>query len=100
MGDHRLADPAQGEADHGDAELHAVDDFVEMLMQALHDAGADAAGGDELLNSCVANADQGEFRRREKRICSHQEKDQQHAKQHEGNHLGAILMGNSSIPRG
>ena len=42
-GDHRLADPAQGQADHGDAELNAVDDFVEMLVQALHDARADAS---------------------------------------------------------
>jgi hypothetical protein len=100
LGNHGLADPAQGEADHGDAQLDAVDDFIEMLMEALHDAGADAARFDELLNSGVANADQGELRCREKRICGHQEKDQQHAKQHEGDHLVAILMGNSSIPKG
>ena len=42
-GDHGLADPAEGQADHGDAELNAVDDFVEMLVEALHDAGADAS---------------------------------------------------------
>ncbi len=28
LGNHGFADPAQGEADHGDAELHAVHDFV------------------------------------------------------------------------
>ena len=55
-------------------------------MQALDDAGADAAGLDELLNSGVANADQGEFRSGEKRIRRHQEKDQKHAEQHEGDH--------------
>ena len=41
--DHGLADPAEGQADHGDAELNAVYDFVEMLVEALHDAGADAS---------------------------------------------------------
>ncbi len=66
-------------------------------MQALDDAGADAAGGDELLDAGVADADQGEFGGGEKRICRHQKKDQEHAEQHEGDHLGAVLMGNSSI---
>ncbi len=98
--DHGFADPAQGEADHGDAELNAVDDFVETLMQALDDAGAAAAGFDELLDAGVANADQREFRSREKRIRCHQEKDQEHAEQHEGDHLGVILIGHSSIPDG
>ena len=75
-GDHGFADPAQGQADHGDAELNAVDDFVEMLVQALDDARADAAGFDELLDAGVADADQGEFGCREERIGCHQEKDQ------------------------
>ena len=99
-GDHGFADPAQGEADHGDAQLNAVDDFVQTLMQALDDAGAGAAGFDELLNARVADADQGEFRSREKRIGCHQEKDQKHAEQHKGDHVWVILMGNSSIPKG
>ena len=43
-GDHGFADPAQGQADHGDAELDAVYDFVEVLVEALDDAGADASG--------------------------------------------------------
>ena len=30
-------------ADHGDAKLNAVHDFVEMLVEALHDARADAS---------------------------------------------------------
>ena len=97
-GHHGFADPAESQADDGDAELHAVHDFIEMLMQALHDAGADASGLDELLDAGIAHADQGEFRGREKRVRCHQEKDQEHAEQHEGDHLGVILMGNSSIP--
>jgi hypothetical protein len=71
-----------------------------MLMEALDDAGAGAARFDELLNTGVANADQGELRGREKRIRRHQKKDQEHAEQHEGDHGRAILMGNSSIPKG
>ncbi len=98
-GHHRLADPAQSQTDDGDAELNAVDDFIEMLMQALHGARADAAGLDELLDSGIAHADQGELRGCEKRVRCHQEEDQEHAEQHEGDHLGVILMGHSSIGR-
>src|SRR5580693_8797692 len=92
-GDHGFADPAQGEADHGDAELHAVYYFVEMLVEALDDAGAAAAGLDELLDAGIADADQGEFRSREERVRCYQEEDQEHAKQHEGYHWGIVLMG-------
>src|ERR1700691_1903568 len=93
LGDHGFADPAQSQADDGDAELDAVDDFVEVLMQALDDTGAGAAGFNELLDAGVANTDQGELRGGEKRIRCHQEKDQEHAEQHKGDHLGVILMG-------
>ena len=31
-GDDGFADPAQGKADHGDAQLNAVDDFVEVAV--------------------------------------------------------------------
>ena len=55
-------------------------------MEALHDAGADASGFDELLDAGVAHADQGELRGGEKRIRCHQEKDQEHAEQHKGDH--------------
>jgi hypothetical protein len=60
-------------------------------MEALNGAGADASGLDELLDSRVANADQGEFSRREKRIRRHQEKDEKHPEQHKGDHGSAIL---------
>ena len=94
-GDHGFADPAKGEADHGDAgaTLDAVDDFIEVLVEALDDARAGAAGVDELLDAGVADADQGELRSREKRVRRHQEKDQEYAEQHEGDHLWVTLMG-------
>ncbi|SPF44107.1 hypothetical protein SBA1_510044 [Candidatus Sulfotelmatobacter kueseliae] len=90
-GDHGLADPAEGQADHRDTELHTVDDFVEMLMEALHDAGADASGLDKLLDTRVADADQGEFGGGEERIGCHQEQDQQDPEQHKGDHGKVIL---------
>jgi hypothetical protein len=74
--DHGLANPAQSQANHGNAELDAIYYFVEMLVKALHDASAGAAGGNELLNASIANADQGKFSRRKKRIRCHQKKDQ------------------------
>ena len=90
-GDHWLADPAEGEADHGDAELNAVDDFVEMLVQALDDARADASSLNELLDAGIAHADQGEFGCREEGIGRHQEKDQKDPEQHKGDHGRVIL---------
>src|SRR5579872_211860 len=60
-GDHGLANPAEGQADHGDAELNSVDDFVEMLVKALHDARADASRLNELLDAGVADAHQSKF---------------------------------------
>jgi hypothetical protein len=59
--DHRLADPAEGEADHGDAELHTVYDFVQVAMQSLQNARADAARSDELLYAGLTDADQRKF---------------------------------------
>ena len=88
---HGFADPAESQADDRDTELNAVDDFVEMLMEALDDTGAGASRFDELLNAGIANADQGEFRGGKKRICRHQEKDQEHPEQHKGDHGWLIL---------
>jgi hypothetical protein len=71
--------------------LHSVHNFVEMLMQALDDAGAEAAGRDKLLNASLANADQGKLGSSEERVRRYQEKDQQHPEQHKGDHGCAIL---------
>ena len=90
-GDHGLADPAQGKADHGDAQLNAVHDFVEVLVQALHDARANASRCDELLDAGIAHAHQGEFGCREEGIGRHQEKDQKDPEQHKGDHGTVIL---------
>ena len=44
LGQQRLTHPAQGQADDGDAQLDAVDHFVQVAVQLLHDAGANAPG--------------------------------------------------------
>ena len=85
-GHHGLADPSQGETDHGDAQLDTVDDLIEILVKALNDAGADAAGIDQLLNARIADADQREFGCREEGIGCHQEQDQKDPEQHIGDH--------------
>ncbi len=97
-GHHGLADPAQGKADHGNSKLNAVDDFVEVLVEALHDAGADTSGINELLNAGVADTDQGKLGGREERIGCHQEKDQKDPEQHKSDHGKVILA--KAVARG
>jgi hypothetical protein len=85
-GDHGLADPSQGKANHGDTELDAIDNFVEMLVETLHNAGADTSGVNELLDACIAHTHEGEFGGGEERIGCYQEEDQEDPEQHIGDH--------------
>ncbi len=89
--DHGLADPAESQADHGDAQLNAVHDLVEMLVKALDDARANPSRGDELLDASIAHAHQGEFGGGEERIGRHQKQDQKDPEQHKGDHGRVIL---------
>ena len=57
-GHHGFADPAQGQADHRDANLDAVYDLIQLLVETLNDARANASGCDELLDAGVADAHQ------------------------------------------
>src|SRR5581483_454612 len=90
-GDHGLADPAKCKADHGDAELDSIHNFVEVLMQALDGAGAETSGPNELLDAGIAHADEREFRGCEERVGCHEEEDQEDPEQHEGEHGWVIL---------
>src|ERR1700690_4201302 len=87
----RFADPAQSKAYYRDSQLNAVDDFVEIAMQLLDNAGTDTVGFDELLNAGFANAHQGELGRGKERVGCDQEQDQKHPDQHEGDHGWVIL---------
>src|SRR6266852_4450991 len=95
MGHHGLADPGQGQADHSHAQLHPVDHFVQTAMESLENAGADAAGVNQLLDAGVADADQCKLGRGKKSVSRDQEQYQQDPEQHKGNHLTA----NSNIPK-
>jgi hypothetical protein len=53
-----FADPAESEASHGDAELDAVQDFVEFVVQFADGARADASFFNELLEARVSDADE------------------------------------------
>ena len=85
-GHHALTDPSQGQANYRDSELDTIHHFVEPLVQALDDAGADTYGFDQLLDAGVARAYQREFSCREEAVGCHQEQDQKHPEQHKGNH--------------
>ena len=87
----RLADPAQAEAGDGDAQLDSIDDLVQVLVQPLDNAGADAAGFDQLLDSGVADADQGKLGGREKGVGRNQEQDEKHPQQRKSYHGSLIL---------
>ena len=67
-----LADPAQGQAGHRDAELHGVEDVVELLMELVDGAGAQAVRRDHLLQSRFAHIDECEFSGHEERVCRDQ----------------------------
>src|SRR5580692_1860058 len=97
-GHHGFANPAKGQADDCDAQLDAVDHLVEIRMQPLDHAGADASGADELLNAGIADADQGKFRSGEEGIGCHQEKDQKDPEQHVSDHGRLILTNRGQLP--
>ena len=68
-----FADPAQGEAGHGDADLNAVEDLVELVVQLADGARADASLLDELLEAGVADADQGVLAGGKESVGGHQQ---------------------------
>ena len=89
MGDHGLPDPAEGKADHGDAELHTVYDFVQVAVQSLQNASADATRSDELLDAGLTDADQRKFGSGKESVGRYQGYNQQNPEQHKCDHLRA-----------
>ena len=61
FGGYRFADPAQGEAAEGDAELDCGEEAVEVLLEAADGAGSGDSGSNELLDAGVAHGDEGEL---------------------------------------
>ena len=86
-----LADPAQAEAGNRHSKLHCVEDVVELLMQLLDGARADAVRRNHLLQSRLADAHQSEFRGHEERVGCDQQNNHYDAQHSEGNHEAEIL---------
>ena len=86
-----FADPAESQAGERDAELHGGDEVVELLMELLDGARADAVRSQQLLEPGLADADHGEFGGDKKCVRCDQQ-DHCHDPQHnESNHQGEIL---------
>jgi hypothetical protein len=68
----RLADPAEGEAAEGDAELHGGEEIVKVLLQMADKTRSGTALRDHLLDACLANADEGELSGDEKAVAQDQ----------------------------
>ncbi len=91
MGDGGFADPAQGQAADGDAELHGVQDLIQLLMELLDGARTNTMRGDHLVQPGLAHAHQGEFGGHEERVCRDEQDDRYDPQHNEGNHSTKIL---------
>ncbi len=81
-----FADPAQGQAGNRHSELDRIEDVVELLMELLDGARADAVRRNHLLQSRLADAHQSEFSGHEERVRCDQQNHGYDAQQSEGNH--------------
>ena len=91
VSDGRLADPAKREAGDGNAELHGIENMIELLMEFLDGAGADAMSGNHLLDARLAHAHQGKFSGDEERVRRNQQDHRYDAEDDKGNHPVGIL---------
>ena len=92
-GDDGFADPAEGEAAEGDAELDGGEEVVEVLLEAADGAGSEDVLGDELLDAGLADADQGEFRGDEEAVGQDEQGHRDSPKEEQAGHwLGASCV--------
>ena len=82
VGDGGFADPAEGEAGDGDAELDGGEELVDGVLELEGGAGAGAAEGDELLDAGLADADEGELGGDEEAAGQDEEGHHDHAEEH------------------
>ena len=86
VSDRRFADPAKREAGDGYAELHGIENVIELLMELLDGAGADALSRNHLLDARLAHAHQGKFGGDEERVRRNQQDHRYDAEDDKGNH--------------
>ena len=82
LGDGGLADPAEGEAGEGDAELDGGEELVDGVLELEGGAGAGAAERDELLDAGLADADEGELRGHKEAVGQDEEGHHDRAEEH------------------
>ncbi len=80
--DIRLAEPAEREARHGDAELRRGKVGVEARGDVAHQLGALVPLLDERIELRAADFDERKFRRHEKRVHPHDEQDRDELEYH------------------
>ncbi len=89
-GDDGFADPAEGEAAEGDAELDGGEEVVEVLLEAADGACSEDILGDELLDAGFADADEGELGSDEEAVGEDEQGHRDGAKEEQAGHwLGA-----------
>ena len=85
-GDDGLADPAEGEAAEGDAELDGGEKFVEVLLKTADGTCSEDFLGDELLDAGFADADEGELGGDKEAVGEDEERYGDGAKEEEAGH--------------
>ncbi len=86
LGDGGFADPAEGEAGEGDAELDGGEEVVDGVLELEGGAGAGTAEGDELLDAGLADADEGELGGDEEAVGQDEEGHHDNAEEHPFEH--------------
>ena len=86
LGDGGFADPAEGKAGDGDAELDGGEELVDGVLELEGGAGAGTAEGDELLDAGLADADEGELRGHEEACGQDEEGHDDYAEEHPFKH--------------
>ena len=83
----RLADPAQGQAAQGHAQLHGGQEVFHVFLQPAHRPGSRPPQGNQALDARLAHAHQGKFRRHKEAVRQDEQGDGNHPKEHQFNHF-------------
>ena len=86
VGHRGLADPAQGQAAQGDAQLHRGQEVFHIFLQAAYSPRSGPPQGDQALDTGLAHAHQGELRRHEEAVRQDEQGDGNRPKEHQFNH--------------
>jgi hypothetical protein len=91
--DSGLADPTQGERGKGYAKLDGGKELVDGVLELVNRARAGTAERNELLDTCLADADESEFGRYEEAGGKNEEGHHHRAEKHPFQHYGSLVQG-------